>query len=598
MKNQRLFWQIFPVNLLIIIGAIAAVTWFSTSTVRSFYFDQMRSDIEARALLLEQKIIDLSSNSPGYLQQFCRRAGRRATTRITVVAADGRVLADSNEDPNRMGNHGNRPELIQAFSGNTGSSLRFSRTLGTDMLYVAIPLQLKFSAQPGGLRLSVPVTSIHEVLSSIRSKIIFGSLIVIILAALFSLYLARRISYPLEEIKKEADHLANGDGDHFINLQDIGMSSEMMGLIRSLNQMSGQVQRRILTISRQRNELEAVFSSMTEAVVAIDADGCILRMNSAAGVLLNINTRIVKGKPAQGLLRNLTLVEMISSTLNNNQCIVQEIEFFNGHNHTTVQVRIVPLQDNEEQSIGALAVMSDVTRLNKLENIRREFVANVSHELKTPITSIIGYVETLLEGALDVREDAQQFLETIFRQANRLDAIIDDLLTLSRIEDGIKKDSIDLKYQEISGSLITSLQTCARAASERNITVDLRCPDGLGALVNVSLLEQAVINLLTNAITYSPLDSQVIVEAVSLIDEAGEKIVKISVLDHGSGIGPEHLDRVFERFYRCDKSRSREKGGTGLGLAIVKHIAYSHGGTVGVESKPGHGSVFTLVLRG
>ena len=598
MRQQRLFWQIFPVSLLISLGAILAISWFATSTLRTFYLEQMRSDIEARALLLEQKILDLSTTSPIKLQKFCRRAGRRAATRITVVAADGTVLADSNEDPQRMENHGQRPELLQAFSGHTGSSLRFSRTLGQDMLYVAIPLQLKSNNPPGGLRLSVPATALNAVLSSIRTKIMFGSLAVILLAAAFSIYLARRISHPLEEIKKGAEQLARGKINRFINIRDSGMSVEMSGLIRSLNQMAGQINERIHIISRQRNELEAVFSSMTEAVVAIDAEECVIRMNRAAGTMLGIDGQTVKGNPVQGLLRNPELMKMIRSTLGSNNSISEEIDLFDGRDHSALQVRVAPLQDSKQETIGALVVMNDVTRINRLENLRRDFVANVSHELKTPITAIKGYVETLLDGALDEKMDARRFLEIVSRQTNRLDAIIDDLLTLSRIEDRAKKDSIDLVHQEICQALAAAQQTCGLAAVDKNVSVDLRCPNGLKATTNLPLLEQAVINLLSNAITYSPAGSTIIFEAASHIDDFGKKTIRISVEDQGPGIAAEHLDRIFERFYRCDKARSRENGGTGLGLAIVKHIAQSHGGTVEVTSKPGQGSVFTLNLQG
>ena len=597
MRPQRLFWQIFPVSLLISMGAIAAVTWFATSTVRSFYFDQMRSDIEARALLLEQKILDLTADSPEALQKFCRRAGRRAATRITVVDADGTVLADSNEDPQRMENHGQRPELIQAFSGQAGSSLRFSHTLEQDMLYVAIPLHIN-SGPPGGLRLSVPATALNTVLTSIRTKIMLGSLVVVLLAAAFSLYLARRISHPLEEIKQGAEQLARGEVDRFINIRDRGMSAEMIALIRSLNQMARQINERIRTISRQRNELEAVFSSMTEAVVAIDAEEYVIRMNRAAETLLDIDGRTIQGGPVQGLLRNPELMEKIRSTLQSNNRIAAELDLFDGREHTTLQVQVVPLQDSDQQPIGALAVMNDVTRINRLETLRRDFVANVSHELKTPITVIKGYVETLLDGAMDVREDARKFLKIVSGQTSRLDAIVDDLLTLSRIENRTRKNVIDLNLQEICPALAAAKQTCGLAAADKNITVDLHCPAELQAIANLPLLEQALINLLSNAITYSPAGSTVTLRAVSQADSTGQKTVRISVEDQGPGIAPEHLERIFERFYRCDKARSRENGGTGLGLAIVKHIAQYHGGRVEVESKPGQGSVFTLSLQG
>ena len=601
MRQQRLFWQIFPVSLLITMGAILAVSWFATSSLRTFYFSRMEVDIEARALLLEQKIVDLSAVPLPALQDFCRQAGRRAATRITVVTADGLVLADSNEDPKQMENHGNRPELIRAFKGNTGSALRYSHTLGQEMLYVAIPIQLNVNGSQvqGGLRLSVPVTALNTVLASIGRRILAGSLLVIVLAALLSLYLARRISRPLEEIRQGAARLARGEIDQFVNVRQRGMSIEMNDLVRSLNQMANQINERIHIIRRQRNELEAVFSSMTEAVVAIDADECVIRVNRAASVLLNIDGETVQGSQVQGLLRNPELLGMIRSCQLNNSCSEAEIEWFDGREHSTVQVRTVPLQDSEQQPIGALVVMGDMTRLNQLENLRRDFVANVSHELKTPITAIRGYVETLIDTAMDDRENSRRFLEIVTRQACRLDAIVDDLLTLSRIEERLGSNTVELRVQEIKPVLAGALQTCSLAAADKNVTVILHCPSSLQAKSNPQLLEQAVVNLLNNAITHSFAGSTVEVRADVDPGSRGRQggQVRIRVVDQGKGIGAEHLERIFERFYRCDKARSRQNGGTGLGLAIVKHIAHSHGGSVEVSSQLNRGSVFTLYLQ-
>jgi two-component system phosphate regulon sensor histidine kinase PhoR len=284
--------------------------------------------------------------------------------------------------------------------------------------------------------------------------------------------------------------------------------------------------------------------------------------------------------------------------LENNQTVQEEVTIYEGLKEKQLRTRVTPLLDAEENSIGALIVMTDMSRIHRLENMRRDFAANVSHELKTPITSIRGYVETLLDGALNNKEDARSFLKIVARQTNRLDAIIDDLLSLARIEDRSRKNSIELVRQEICPALSAAQQTCSRAADKKNITVELRCRPGLVAVSNLPLLEQAVINLLANAITYSPAGSTIIVQATSQVDSPGNETVTISVQDHGSGIAPEHLERIFERFYRCDKARSRANGGTGLGLAIVKHIVRNHGGTVAVASKPGKGSVFTMTLRG
>ncbi|WP_446009201.1 ATP-binding protein [Candidatus Electrothrix sp.] len=599
-RRRPLFWQIFPVNLLIILCTVFAISWFATTTFKTFYYDQMVLDIEARALLLEQKILDLIMESQDALQNFCRRTGRRAQTRITVIAPDGVVLADSNEDPQRMEKHGRRSEITSAFSGQTGSSLRFSKTLQQDMFYVAIPLQLSPANTPGALRLSVPATALNTVLHTIRNRVFLASLTTILLAAIFSRTLALRISRPLEQIKQGAEQLSSGEKNRLVTLHEHGLSLEMISLINSLNQMAEQLIERIIFTSRQHNELEAVFSSMTEAVLAVDAEECVIRLNRAAGRLFRIDPQIGKETLVQGVVRNTALMEMIRHTLRGNVCTEDKIEIFDGQQRTTLEVRVVPLQDNARQPIGALMVMDDVTRIHRLENVRRDFVANVSHELKTPITVIKGYVETLLDGGIDAHEDGTTFLRIVLRQAGRLDAIIDDLLSLSRIEATTdnQETTLDLTREKLCPVLRAALQTCELKALEKNIRLELHCPSELKALHNPALLEEAMVNLLSNAITYSSSDAFVGIRAQSRQENSKKKWVEITVQDTGCGIQREHLDRIFERFYRCDKARSRESGGTGLGLAIVKHIAQSHGGTVEVESQFGKGSTFTLKLPG
>jgi two-component system phosphate regulon sensor histidine kinase PhoR len=256
----------------------------------------------------------------------------------------------------------------------------------------------------------------------------------------------------------------------------------------------------------------------------------------------------------------------------------------------------VPLHDGSGRNIGVLVVMNDVTRLRRLENIRRDFVANVSHELKTPITSIKGYVETLLDGAIDNKEDAARFLGIVVKQTNQLYAIIEDLLSLSRIEKQSEDGEVALSIGNLHQILAEAVQTCQMKASEKNIRISINCPEKLQINMNATLLEQAVVNLVVNAIKYSDAGSEVIVAAEEKTQDDGTSRVVISVRDFGIGIAKKHLPRLFERFYRSDKARSRKLGGTGLGLSIVKHIAQAHGGDVSVQSQEGQGSTFFISL--
>lgn len=596
MRNIRLFWQIFPACVGITVFSLLLATWLATTTGRSFYIDHLKEEIRERALLIEPTITTLSMGADQPLQEFVRQTGRRAATRITVIDTYGVVLADSNEDHALMDNHAKRPEVIPALAGETGYSVRRSRTLSESMLYAAIPVELKAPDHRGVLRLAIPTTAIDAMLSALQWKICAIALAVIGLAALLSLYSARRISRPLEEMKRGAEQLTKGRIDQLVKISSEHMSMEMAGLAGSINQMAEQINRRIRIIIQQRNELEAVFSSMADSVVAIDADKKIIRMNQAATNLFALPSEVVKGKAVQGVIRNAYLLEMIDLTLSHNSQQEQKITLFNGTDPILLQTHAVPLRDEDNKSMGVLLVMNDLTKLNRLENIRQDFVANVSHELKTPITAIKGYVETLLDGALDDQDNARRFLSIVVRQANRLDAIVDDLLTLSRIEDQADKEEIALVVGEVGQILESALQTCAVHADEKGIIVQVERDEELLAPINPQLLEQAVNNLLTNAIAYSPTGSLVTLRCCGSKNMRGEEFVHLSVSDNGPGIAGEHLPRLFERFYRCDKARGRDQGGTGLGLAIVKHIVQAHNGTVEVESIPGKGATFTITL--
>jgi two-component system phosphate regulon sensor histidine kinase PhoR len=596
MRNIRLFWQIFPTCVGITIFSLLLAAWLADTTGRDFYIDRLQEEIRERALLIEPTITALSMGNDLQLQEFVRKTGRRAATRITVIDKDGVVLADSNEDHTLMDNHGTRPEVLSALEGDTGFSMRRSRTLAESMIYVAIPVKLKSADHRGALRLSIQTTAMDTMLRSLLWKLSGIGVIVFGLAVLLSLYSARRISRPLEAMKQGAEQLTKGRIDQLVKISSEHMSVEMAGLAGSINQMAEQINRRIRIIIQQRNELEAVFSSMADSVVAIDADKKIIRMNQAATALFALPSEVVKGKAVQGIIRNAYLLEMIDFTLQHNTQQEQKITLFNGTIPIILQTHAVPLRDEDNKSMGVLLVMNDLTKLNRLENMRQDFVANVSHELKTPITAIKGYVETLLDGALDDQDNARRFLDIVGRQANRLDAIVDDLLTLSRIEDKNNKQEIKLVPGEVGPVLESALQTCAVHADEKNIIVQIDCDEILVAPINQPLLEQAVINLLENAITYSPQNSLISLSCGNSKNMRGEEFVHLSVSDNGPGITKDHLPRLFERFYRCDKARSRDQGGTGLGLAIVKHITQAHNGTVEVESTPGKGSTFTITL--
>jgi len=587
MQRRKLQRQLYPSYLLITFLSLLAVTWFAWSSFQDFYRKQVASNLGETARLLRPRITDLlEAGARGELDALVKDLGRGSDTRITVIAPDGKVLADSDEDPAVMRDHSNRPEIIQALRGEIGESVRPSPTLRKNMMYVAVPVE-RGGKIVAVLRTSIPLVVVTEILDFVLVKILAGVLFVVLLAAFSSWLVSRRISRPLEEMKLGAERFAAGDLSHALPVPE---SEEMAELATAMNRMAADLNDKIATISERRNELEALLSSMVEGVLAIDPEETIISLNQAAGELLGIDPGRSVGKHLHEVVRNTDLQRFAAAALAGDETVEGEIVVRNTEEHY-LQAHGTSLRDSQGKDIGAVLVLNDVTRIRRLENVRRDFVANVSHELRTPITSIKGFVETLLDGAMDDPKDARRFLEIMAKQAERLNAIIEDLLALSKIEQETEQATIEKQSGSMSSVLRAAIQACRAKTEGKDIRIDLVCPDDMRAEMNARLIEQAVVNLLDNAVKYSEPGSAVQVEA---IQKDRETIVEVR--DHGCGIEREHIPRLFERFYRVDKARSRQLGGTGLGLAIVKHIAQAHGGHVTVDSAPGQGSVFSIRL--
>jgi two-component system phosphate regulon sensor histidine kinase PhoR len=587
MRRKKLLWKLYPVYLVIILSSILVGGIYASTTLKKFYLRKTAEDLAVRAHLIAREVApSFAKENQQSLDELSKTVGRETATRITLILPSGDVLGDSDEDPQGMENHAGRPEVKAALLGNRGVYIRYSDTLQQEMMYVALPLK-KNGEVLGVVRTSIPVSEIDATLSSIYRKIALAGLFLVLLAAVASLYVARRISQPIEEMKKGAKRFAEGNFSRKLLVPD---SEELGSLADVLNHMAKQLDEKIRIITEQRNELETILSAMREGVLAVDSEERILTFNQAAGSFLGIDLSSAKGHTIQEVIRNADIQRFLSGVLLGKgpsegeiALIVPESKF--------LQVSGTLLRNSQGKTIGALAVLNDITRMRQLENMRREFVANVSHELKTPITSIKGYVETLQEGALGDKKNVQKFLEIVLKQSDLLNAIVDDLLSLSRIEQDAERGEIQLADENLRHIIEAVAVDYGLKARERKIKVIVSCSEEIMVKASPRLLEQAIGNILDNAIKYSEQGTAVEVEAVSNSEE-----VTIRVSDHGSGIAPEHLPRLFERFYRVDKGRSRELGGTGLGLAIVKHIAQAHGGSVTVESTLGKGSIFTLHL--
>jgi len=589
MPPKRLLWQIYPMVMVIILVSLASVTWYGASVLKRSYLDQIAIDLATRARLLAQRTAEsLEEGNGASLQKFCRDAGEEAAARLTIINRTGLVLCDSEKDPGVMENHANRLEVREALHGRTGTSLRYSETTYRNMMYVAVPARLR-DGSPLVLRISLPVTAIDDTLRNFYLRIAFGGLIIMAAVAVFAMLISRRISRPLEEMRRGAERLARGQFDRRL---PVSGSEEVAGLAAALNCMADQLHERMQVVIRQRNEKEAVLANMVEGVLVVDLEARVIDMNRSAAELFGIDCRDrCRGKSILEIIRNLELLRFVEKTLKAGGQVEGTLTLARaGAPERVLQAHGILLTDSEGLS-GGLIVLHDVTRLLHLENLRRDFVANVSHELKTPITAIKGFVETLQDGAVADPDAAHRFLAVIARHTDRLHSIIEDLLSLSRIEKETKSSGIVLAVSPIAEVLKAARETCQLRATEAGITIRLDCSEDLLGAINPRLLEQAVINLLDNAIKYSGHGSEVLVTAAREQNEIG-----ITVKDSGSGIDPEHLPRIFERFYRVDKARNRKLGGTGLGLAIVKHIAQAHGGRVAVASTPGAGSTFSIFL--
>lgn len=586
MKRRRLLWQLYISYVWVIFGLFVALAGYHSRTVKQFCERQIEQDLEAREALLAESITDCLEHRPDQLDALCKRLGERSGTRLTVIRPDGTVAADSDAEPADMENHGSRPEVVEAYTRGVGMRMRFSHTLQRRMMYVAAPLSSP-AGDEGILRLALPIDRVDAVIATLRSRLTVGGLILTVLAMVFSLVLAGRISRPLEDMRRAAEQFGRGELETRVAVDD---SEEVHALAEALNRMAEQLADRMRTVAEQRNELEAVLSSMAEGVLAIDADERVVRLNRAAAELFHADPEESRGRLIQEVIRNSALQRFISDALETTQQTVGDIVLLDP-DERYLQVHGTPLEDADGTGRGVLIVLADVTRLRRLENVRRDFVGNVSHELKTPVTSIKGFIETLLDNSPDDPGEVQRFLQIVQRQSERLETIIEDLLVLSRLDQDEQSAEVERRVTALAPVLCRAVQDCAVKADEREVKLTFECAEGLAAELNEALLEEAVVNLLDNAIKYSDLGG-----TVELTVTAGEGELQLAVTDHGGGIAPEHHARLFERFYRVDQARSRELGGTGLGLAIVKHIAKVHHGRAEVESELGHGSTFSIYL--
>ena len=507
------------------------------------------------------------------LAQLVKEEAGSAEARATVIDASGKVLADSDANPQTMENHATRPEFIAALHGQIGSNVRTSHTLGIDFLYVAAPI-------PGGaVRLAYPLATVQEAMAQVQKRVLWASLLAVLVATILAGVMAHSIAQRLRRVVLFAEQIAAGN----LSARVAESSTDEIGKVASaLDHTARQWEESFTALERSRSELETLLNSIQDAVVAVAADRRLQWVNGTMLRMLGRNVHV--GSPLTDAVRDPGALRAIEESIASHQVrSARAVSLFPGR---MFSVTAAPMPGG-----GAVAVLHDITEIERVEKTRRDFIANVSHELRTPLTSVQGYTETLLDTVSPSDSRVREFLEIIRKNSDRMARLTNDLLTLARVESGEQKMEVQpVQARALLEDAITNFRDLAQGM---NLGVQMEeCPPVVVA-ADRHAIQQVFSNLLENAMKYAHSGSQV---SVGARETAGG--AEFYVRDFGPGIASEHLPRIFERFYRVDKARSKETGGTGLGLAIVKHIILNHGGKVRVESQLNHGSTFFFTLPG
>jgi len=579
-------------KLLITYITIIGITLFITmilswNKVNSYFYNQVDSESIMQSQLLE-KILLLELDKTDFdFQEFALNYGEETRLRITLIDMDGWVLGDSSSDPETLENHKLRPEVISALNGRADRSLRFSETVRSYSYYYATPIS--HTEFQGVLRISIPAVNIQNLIWDMANSLLFAVIIGIGLSMLTAFFFTKRFMEPIDQLTSVAKQISSGNYDVKAYVDKADQIGE---LADAFNTMTYVLRENIFDIASRNAELEAILKSMDIGLVAVDDNYKIMLCNEAFKKILNIEKDPV-GKVFYEITRNTQLFEVIEQSIDNDEFVSKEARYTEESIDKYLKISSTPVKSQVifKPSSKALILVEDVTGIKKLESIRRTFVSNVTHELKTPLTSIHGFAEILQQGALDEPELARRYLTIIDIETERLASLIDDILTLSEIETmGMDKTSDVCVVQEVVDEVLDLLKMKLEQKDiQLVVDVQLDLPNYIG---NRYRLKQIFINLIDNSIKYTEVGS-IKVECKQSIDK---KYLQINIIDTGIGIKEEHLEHLFERFYRVDKGRSRKQGGTGLGLSIVKHIVELYHGSIKVSSKFGEGTTMKVKL--
>ncbi|EAF5055647.1 PAS domain-containing protein [Listeria monocytogenes] len=562
---------------------------FSGELMKSTYLNMKENQLEDDAKILLQTTnmenLDLDKDA-ATIQKSLDPLGEDIDARITVIDSKGDVVADTKKDPEKLDNHMNRPEVTDILKKgeSVGISIRESDSLGYSMLYVAVPVKHQ-SKTDGVLRISISLESVDAAVAKLWGNLalIFGIALVIIAA--ISVFIARKITRPVREIIEVSTDLADHKYDSRIHGK---ISGELQDLSISVNTLAESLETQMFEIKQNEQRLNAIVQNLVSGVMLINVDKQVIMTNRTMYQILG-ETEIT-GKPFYEVIKSFALSQLIEATFETKTIQQKEIILYFPR-EMILDASVSPILGENGEITGIILLLHDITQIRHLENVRSEFVTNVSHELKTPVTALKGFAETLLDGAMYDEMLLKKFLTIIKEESDRLHRLIMDILALSRIEQNPVPENVELV--EVDDVIEQSARTIFEMATEKNIQVII--PEKTIPSVTIETdrdkLQQILINLLSNAINYTPVDGKV---EVKLIEQEAEVIIEVT--DNGIGIPAKDIDRVFERFYRVDKARSRHSGGTGLGLSIVKHLVENCGGRIEVESQEEVGSTFRVTL--
>ncbi|PWT94026.1 MAG: hypothetical protein C5B54_00790 [Acidobacteria bacterium] len=588
MQSVRFFWKSF-LSFVAVISVSSIV--FGIFLYRHFYATTL-SNLEFNLKKETEALAGIAMNSDVLKHPETMAKMVHTDDRITILLTDGTVIADNWAQ--RLGieaieNHANRPEFQAALKSTPIFARRVSRTVKTEMLYYAVPLR-----QDGKivsvLRLSFPLTNFYSQMDDIRTFLFYGGFFALLLSLPFAYLLSRSTTSSIEQLRSGAGRLAAGDLNERVHISG---SIEFQELARDFNRMAEELQHKIASLQQEYSQRETLFSRMVEGVLALDKNGKAIYANEAFCAMVGSRINKVQGRSFLEISRSDALSDYISELIQSDSGSVpdaKEIRFFLPEGESIYSVQTTRIMEGEGTSAALLFVFHDITSIKRLDQIRKDFVANVSHELRTPLTAIRGSIEILLDGALLNPDEAKKFLEIMDKQLRNIQNVVSDMLKLASVEDGRTINRREMvEVSTLVDDVITVVQPLA---AKKKQELKIQVPDSLILLsIDPMQISDALMNVLDNAVKYTDENGKITFR-VSLQDD--EVIFQIS--DNGPGISREQLPRIFERFYRVDKSRSREMGGTGLGLSIAKHAIENHGGTIAVQSDLGHGSTFTIRL--